>query len=122
MERGKERQSKFVKRGPVWFLVIHVVQRLPGAPTVINAAACGVQGVPSDYQPYRAPINNTPGTANFGNNNVTMCATPPGIDQFFKKDKTDSAGYRDLRISSTRMAVNASTNGLPPVSRFSRVM
>src|SRR5262249_39681623 len=39
------------------------------APTVINAASRGVQGVPSDYQPYLAPINNTPGTPNFGNNN-----------------------------------------------------
>jgi len=42
------------------------------APTVINAATRGVQGVPSDYQPYLAPINNTPGTPNFGNNNVVM--------------------------------------------------
>jgi hypothetical protein len=41
-------------------------------PTVINATNRGVQGVPSDYQPYLAPINNTPGTANFGNNNVTV--------------------------------------------------
>jgi hypothetical protein len=40
-------------------------------PTVINATN-GVQGVPSDYQPYLAPINNTPGTPNFGNNNVTV--------------------------------------------------
>ena len=42
------------------------------APTVINAASRGVQGVPSDYQPYLAPINNTPGTTNFGNNNVVV--------------------------------------------------
>jgi hypothetical protein len=42
------------------------------APTVINAATRGVQGVPADYQPYLAPINNTPGTPNFGNNNVVM--------------------------------------------------
>ena len=41
-------------------------------PTVINATTRGVQGVPADYRPYLAPINNTPGTANFGNNNVTM--------------------------------------------------
>ncbi len=40
-------------------------------PTVINTAN-GVQGVPADYQPYLAPINNTPGTPNFGNNNVTV--------------------------------------------------
>ena len=33
------------------------------APTVINAANGGVQGVPADYKPYLAPINNTPGTA-----------------------------------------------------------
>jgi hypothetical protein len=42
------------------------------APTVINAATRGVQGVPTDYTPYLAPINNTPGTTNFGNNNVVM--------------------------------------------------
>lgn len=32
----------------------------------------GVQGLPADYKPYLAPINNTPGTTNFGNNNVLM--------------------------------------------------
>jgi hypothetical protein len=42
------------------------------APTVINATTRGVQGVPSDYTPYLAPINNTPGVTNFGNNNVVM--------------------------------------------------
>jgi hypothetical protein len=41
-------------------------------PTVINATSRGVQGVPSDYQPYLAPINNTPGMPNFGNNNVPV--------------------------------------------------
>jgi hypothetical protein len=41
-------------------------------PTVINAASRGVQGVPSGYTPYLAPINNTPGQPNFGNNNVTV--------------------------------------------------
>ncbi|MFN7925955.1 MAG: TonB-dependent receptor [Bryobacteraceae bacterium] len=42
------------------------------APTVINATTRGVQGVPSDYVPYLAPINNTPGAPNFGNNNVSQ--------------------------------------------------
>jgi hypothetical protein len=42
------------------------------APTVINAATRGVQGVPADYVPYLAPINNTPGATNFGNNNVSQ--------------------------------------------------
>ncbi|MBI4909089.1 MAG: carboxypeptidase regulatory-like domain-containing protein [Acidobacteria bacterium] len=42
------------------------------APTVINAATRGVQGVPTDYKPYLAPINNTPGAPNFGNNNVPV--------------------------------------------------
>ena len=32
----------------------------------------GVTGVPADYKPYLAPINNTPGTPNFGNNNVSV--------------------------------------------------
>ncbi len=41
-------------------------------PTVINTASRGVQGVPSNYQPYLAPINNTPGQPNFGNNNVAV--------------------------------------------------
>ncbi|HZT37442.1 MAG TPA: carboxypeptidase-like regulatory domain-containing protein [Bryobacteraceae bacterium] len=41
-------------------------------PTVINAAKNGVTGIPADYVPYEAPINNTPGTPNFGNNNVTV--------------------------------------------------
>jgi hypothetical protein len=42
------------------------------APTVINAAKNGISGIPSNYTPYLAPINNVPGTANFGNNNVTV--------------------------------------------------
>jgi len=31
-----------------------------------------VTGLPSNYTPYLAPINNTPGTANYGNNNVPV--------------------------------------------------
>jgi hypothetical protein len=42
------------------------------SPTVINAAKNGVTGLPANYVPYQAPINNTPGTPNFGNNNVTV--------------------------------------------------
>jgi hypothetical protein len=41
-------------------------------PNVVNAANRGVLGVPGDYSPYLAPINNTPGAANFGNNNVPV--------------------------------------------------
>jgi hypothetical protein len=41
------------------------------APTVINTAN-GVQGVPDSYKPYLAPINNTPGQPNYGNNNVPV--------------------------------------------------
>ncbi|MGH9785663.1 MAG: hypothetical protein ACRD88_15925, partial [Terriglobia bacterium] len=42
------------------------------SPTVVNAARNGVLGVPADYKPYLAPINNTPGAPNFGNNNVSV--------------------------------------------------
>jgi hypothetical protein len=42
------------------------------SPAVINAAKNGISGLPADYAPYSAPINNVPGTANFGNNNVTV--------------------------------------------------
>jgi hypothetical protein len=42
------------------------------SPTVIGAAKNGISGIPSNYVPYLAPINNTPGTPNFGNNNVTV--------------------------------------------------
>ncbi len=42
------------------------------SPTVIGAAKNGVSGIPANYTPYLAPINNTPGTPNFGNNNVTV--------------------------------------------------
>jgi hypothetical protein len=42
------------------------------APTVINAAKNGISGIPANYTPYEAPINNTPGTPNYGNNNVTV--------------------------------------------------
>jgi hypothetical protein len=42
------------------------------APSSINASVNGVSGLPSDYVPYQTPINNTPGTANYGNNNVPV--------------------------------------------------
>jgi len=42
------------------------------APTVINAAKNGVYGLPANYVPYETPINNTPGTSNYGNNNVPI--------------------------------------------------
>jgi hypothetical protein len=42
------------------------------SPTVIGAAKNGISGIPANYTPYLAPINNTPGTPNFGNNNVTV--------------------------------------------------
>jgi hypothetical protein len=42
------------------------------SPTVINAAKNGISGVPANYAAYLAPINNVPGGANFGNNNVTV--------------------------------------------------
>lgn len=41
-------------------------------PNLVNADKIGVTGVPSNYKPYLAPINNTPGTANYGNNNVSV--------------------------------------------------
>lgn len=41
------------------------------APNLVNAPR-GVQGLPADYKPYLAPINNTPGVSNFGNNNVSV--------------------------------------------------
>lgn len=42
------------------------------APNLVNSGSRGVNGVPANYKPYLAPINNTPGTPNFGNNNVTV--------------------------------------------------
>jgi hypothetical protein len=42
------------------------------SPAVINAAKNGISGLPSSYTAYVAPINNVPGGANFGNNNVTV--------------------------------------------------
>ncbi|MBO0720885.1 MAG: hypothetical protein J2P41_08680, partial [Blastocatellia bacterium] len=41
------------------------------APNLVNASK-GVMGVPADYVPYQTPINNTPGTKDFGNNNVMV--------------------------------------------------
>jgi hypothetical protein len=42
------------------------------SPTVIGAAKNGVSGLPRDYTPYLTPINNVPGTPNYGNNNVQV--------------------------------------------------
>jgi hypothetical protein len=41
------------------------------SPAVINTPK-GITGIPSNYVPYQAPINNVPGTSNFGNNNVPV--------------------------------------------------
>jgi hypothetical protein len=40
-------------------------------PNLINAKN-GIQGLPADYKAYLAPINNTPGAPNYGNNNVSV--------------------------------------------------
>jgi hypothetical protein len=42
------------------------------SPTSINAAKNGISGLPTNYVPYLAPLNNTPGTTQFGNNNVPI--------------------------------------------------
>jgi hypothetical protein len=42
------------------------------APTVVNAATKGVSGLPSNWAPYQTPVDNTPGTANYGTNNVNI--------------------------------------------------
>ncbi|MBK5293140.1 MAG: hypothetical protein JJE04_15890 [Acidobacteriia bacterium] len=42
------------------------------SPLVAGAARNGISGIPSGYKPYLAPINNTPGAPNFGNNNVSV--------------------------------------------------
>ncbi len=42
------------------------------SPAVIGAAKNGISGIPANYTPYEAPINNVPGTSNFGTNNVTV--------------------------------------------------
>ena len=41
-------------------------------PSVANAAKNGVTGLPTNYKPYLEPINNIPGTPNYGNNNVSV--------------------------------------------------
>jgi hypothetical protein len=42
------------------------------APPLINNPNGGITGLPSGYTPYQTPINNTPGAANYGNNNVQV--------------------------------------------------
>ena len=53
------------------------------APNLVNTAK-GVMGLPADYVPYQTPINNTPGTKDFGNNNVMVT---------LKDGSTVPAGY-----------------------------
>jgi hypothetical protein len=64
------------------------------SPLVINSAN-GVSGVPTNYLPYQTPINNIPGAANFGTNNVpitlangktitTAYSPGPGLNPFSK--------------------------------------
>jgi hypothetical protein len=42
------------------------------SPSVIDASKNGISGLPANYRSYLAPINNVPGAANFGNNNVPV--------------------------------------------------
>ena len=62
------------------------------SPTVINASQKGISGLPADYTPYLAPINNVPGTPNFGTNNVTVT---------LKNGKQVVTGYSPAPGSST---------------------
>jgi hypothetical protein len=99
------------------------------SPTVVNAAKNGIDGIPSSYVPYLAPINNTPGTLNFGNNNVPVTLKngstvsvayspgPAGANPFSQtvvlgpsNFETDMSIYKVLSISETmkfRLSVDA---------------
>ncbi|MBS1821742.1 MAG: carboxypeptidase regulatory-like domain-containing protein [Acidobacteria bacterium] len=39
---------------------------------IAPTAQSKIDGLPSDYQPFQTPIDNTPGTANYGTNNVVV--------------------------------------------------
>ncbi len=52
------------------------------APTAYqNCTSKCVSGLPTDYLPYQVPINNIPGTPNYGNNNVTVQLNNGGTTQ-----------------------------------------
>ena len=108
------------------------------APTVINAATRGVQGVPSDYQPYLAPINNTPGTPNFGNNNVADDAgqRPAGDHRLslpapaasnritrpsFRARRTSRPTFRSTRSSRSPSVSDCGSMWTPSTRSISRV-
>jgi hypothetical protein len=61
------------------------------APTVINAATRGVQGVPADYTPYLAPINNTPGVN--AANNVSRHANGQQVTTAFSPGPSGNRPY-----------------------------
>jgi hypothetical protein len=46
----------------------------PTANANVDCTAKCVSGLPSNWVPYEIPINNTPGTSNYGNNNVNLTA------------------------------------------------
>jgi hypothetical protein len=70
------------------------------SPAVIDAAKNGISGLPANYTPYSAPINNVPGTANFGNNNVTVT---------LKNGKQVVTGYSPAPSSSPSSASTPTT-------------
>ncbi|MBO0859707.1 MAG: hypothetical protein J2P21_14710 [Chloracidobacterium sp.] len=83
------------------------------APNLVNTAK-GVMGLPADYIPYQTPINNTPGTKDFGNNNVMVTlkdgstvpagysAGPQGLNPFSKTVLPGPFNYiADLSIYKT---------------------
>ncbi|MDE1175841.1 MAG: carboxypeptidase-like regulatory domain-containing protein [Edaphobacter sp.] len=81
------------------------------APSSINTATNGVSGLPSDYVPYQVPINNVPGTTNYGNNNVPLklkdgstvqvaySPGPKGVNRYSKTFLQGPMNYRaDLSL------------------------
>src|SRR5207248_361037 len=86
------------------------------SPSVINAAKNGITGVPANYTPYLAPVNNVPGAANFGNNNVTVTLnngtqvvtgyTPGPVNGTIgvgRKQDEDTASFRYIDLNGGRL-------------------
>jgi hypothetical protein len=82
------------------------------SPTVLSSATDGVYGLPVSYVPYQTPINNTPNTSNYGNDNVSLTLNNGSVVQ---------TGYSPGPVSDNRFSntfINGPINWTADVSIF----
>jgi hypothetical protein len=82
------------------------------SPTVLSSTTEGAYGLPASYVPFQTPIDNTPNTSNYGNNNVSLTLNNGSVVQ---------TGYSPGPVSDNRFSktfINGPINWTADVSLF----